>query len=273
VKTKTIIIVLLLAACKTTNKTADKNSQIIIQQSMSNTLTTPSGVKIEITQKGNGLKASAGDKVTVHYTGKLTNGKKFDSSVDRGQPFAFAVGTGQVIKGWDEAFLMLQVGDKATLTIPAEAGYGSRALDSIPANSTLVFDVELLSVKPKIKAQPFDVAGKDTATLESGLKYIMIKKGAGKAAAAGSNVSVHYTGYLPDGSIFDSSVERGEPIEFRLGEGRVIQGWEQGIALLNVGSQCRLIIPYQLGYGERGYPPVIPAKSTLVFDVELMDVN
>ena len=146
-------------------------------------------------------------------------------------------------------------------------------MDSIPANSTLIFEVELISVKPKISAQPYDVAGKDTLKLESGLEYIMVKQGAGKAASPGAKVSVHYTGYLKDGSIFDSSVERGEPIEFRLGEGRVIKGWEQGIALLNVGSKCRLIIPYTLAYGEQGYPPIIPAKATLVFDVELVDVN
>jgi peptidylprolyl isomerase len=168
---------------------------------------------------------------------------------------------------------MLQQGDKAVITIPPAVGYGERAMDSIPANSILVFDVELLSVKPKISAQPYDVAGKDTTKLPSGLEYIMVKQGAGKAAAPGASVSVHYTGYLADGSIFDSSVERGEPIEFRLGEGRVIKGWEQGISLLNAGSKCRLIIPYPLGYGEQGYPPIIPAKATLVFDVELMDVN
>jgi peptidylprolyl isomerase len=252
--------------CKTTSQTINELNQ------QSKIMTTASGVKIEITHKGNGIKPAEGDKVTVHYTGRLTDGTRFDSSVDRNSPFSFNVGTGQVIQGWDEAFLELQQGDKAIITIPPDAGYGSRAVGSIPANSTLVFEVELLSVKPKIKAIPYDVSGKDTQKLPSGLEYIMIKNGSGKQAAAGAMVSVHYSGYLSDGSLFDSSVERGEPIEFRLGEGRVIQGWEQGIGLLKVGSQCRLIIPYPLGYGEQGYPPVIPAKSTLIFDVELMDV-
>lgn len=185
----------------------------------------------------------------------------------------FNVGTGQVIKGWDEAFSMLQQGDKAVLTIPPDAGYGSRAVGTIPANSTLIFEVELLRVSPKIVPTPYNVQGKDTVKLPSGLQYIMVKEGTGKTAVSGATVAVHYSGYLEDGSMFDSSVERGEPISFRLGEGRVIQGWEQGIALLKTGSQCRLIIPYQLGYGEQGYPPVIPAKSTLIFDVELLEVN
>ncbi len=277
---KVILCVSVFAvACSSSKKTADSkvNSNSVTTQTqtsiMPTSLTTASGVQIVMHQKGTGIKPNNGDKITVHYTGTLLNGNKFDSSRDRNQPFAFTLGVGQVIKGWDEAFAMLQQGDRATLTIPPAAGYGERAVSGIPANSILIFDVELLSVKPKITPQPFDVAGKDTLKLKTGLEYIMVKQGSGKPAAPGAKVSVHYTGYLQDGSIFDSSVERGEPIEFRLGEGRVIQGWEQGIALLNVGSKCRLIIPYNLGYGEQGYPPVIPAKATLVFDVELMDVN
>ena len=236
-------------------------------------MTTESGVEIKITHKGKGARPSQGDRVIVHYTGKLEDGTKFDSSVDRDEPFRFNVGAGQVIRGWDEAFMMLEQGDKATLTIPAEAGYGKRAVGIIPANSTLVFDVELLEVIPKIKVVPYNVDGLEKQKLPSGLEYIMLKKGNGKSATQGSTVSVHYSGYLEDGTLFDSSVERGEPIEFMLGTGRVIQGWEQGIQLLNVGSQCRLIIPYQLGYGKQGYPPVIPEEATLVFDVELMDVK
>ena len=86
-------------------------------------------------------------------------------------------------------------------------------------------------------------------------------------------MKVHYSGYLQDGSMFDSSVERGQPLDFPLGQGKVIKGWDEGIALLKVGEKARLIIPQELGYGERGYPPIIPAKATLIFDVELVDVK
>jgi peptidylprolyl isomerase len=270
---KKVIVCLLIAISG--NAAAQKNA---IQNGknlnyMESNMVTKSGVKIEITEKGNGIIPSKGDRLTVHYSGKLTNGTKFDSSYDRNQPFTFMVGEGQVIVGWDEAFAQLHQGDKAILTVPAEAAYGNREVGGIPANSTLIFEVELLNVKPKIKAEPYDVKGKDTLKLASGLEYIVLKKGQGKPATVGTMVTVHYSGYLMDGSLFDSSVERGEPIEFRLGEGRVIEGWEQGIALLHVGSKARFIIPYSLGYGEQGYPPVIPAKATLVFDVELIDVN
>lgn len=362
------------------------------------TVKTASGLEYTITEKGNGKKAQIGDKVKVHYTGKLTNDTVFDSSVSRGQPFEFKLGAGQVIKGWDEAFQILEVGDKATIKFGPELGYGDRAMGKIPANSILIFDVELLGITEGPK--PFDVKGKDTLKTASGLKYIMVQinksgeqavagnkvvanytayfmdgkpfdssiernqplkatcgkaqlfpgldegisllrkgekarlfipsklafgeKGAGPIPAnadiyfdieivdvqkvvapvlydikgleakrtasgltyyevkrsgstvkaeAGKTVKVHYSGYLADGKMFDSSIERGEPIEFPLGEGRVIPGWEEGIALMNVGDKLRLIIPYTLAYGEQGRPPMIPAKAELTFDVELVDVK
>jgi peptidyl-prolyl cis-trans isomerase A (cyclophilin A) len=107
----------------------------------------------------------------------------------------------------------------------------------------------------------------------SGLMYVMEKEGTGKQATAGSTVKVHYTGKLTNGSKFDSSLDRGEPIEFPLGKGQVIPGWDEGIALFKVGGKGTLIIPYQLGYGERGYPPIIPAKAMLIFDIELIEVK
>lgn len=113
----------------------------------------------------------------------------------------------------------------------------------------------------------------DTTATESGLKYIVIEKGTGSSAEKDKAVEVHYTGYLLDGKIFDSSRERGEPIEFVLGTGKVIKGWDEGIALMSVGDKYRLIIPPGLAYGSKGAGNVIPPDATLVFDVELMSVS
>ena len=104
---------------------------------------TDSGLMYKITTHGDGKLAKAGDTVVMHYTGKFENGDVFDSSIDRDEPFVFPLGAGRVIKGWDEGVAYLHVGDKATFIIPPEIGYGSMKRGSIPANSTLIFDVEL----------------------------------------------------------------------------------------------------------------------------------
>ncbi|MDD3471398.1 MAG: FKBP-type peptidyl-prolyl cis-trans isomerase [Syntrophaceae bacterium] len=111
-------------------------------------LTTPSGLKIEFIQEGKGPNPKSGQKVTVHYTGTLMTGKKFDSSRDRNQPFTFALNAGEVIRGWDEAVSLLPIGSRAKVTIPPHLGYGPTGAGGvIPPNATLVFDIELISAK------------------------------------------------------------------------------------------------------------------------------
>ena len=113
----------------------------------SKVITTPSGLKYQILKRGSGRFATDGATVTVHYTGWLATGTKFDSSVDRGQPFQFTLGAGQVIKGWDEGVKGMRIGEKRKLFIPPDLGYGARgAGDVIPPNANLIFDVELLDV-------------------------------------------------------------------------------------------------------------------------------
>ncbi len=113
----------------------------------------------------------------------------------------------------------------------------------------------------------------DTVATTSGLKYIVIKQGAGAAPQSGQTVSVHYTGWFTDGRKFDSSIDRGEPFSFALGQGRVIRGWDEGVAMMRVGEKRRFIIPPQLGYGVSGHPAGIPPNATLIFDVELLGVR
>jgi len=112
-----------------------------------------------------------------------------------------------------------------------------------------------------------------TKPTESGLYYIETKKGDGAQAKAGDVVKVHYTGKLLNGKVFDSSYDRGKPIEFKLGQGNVIKGWDEGIAKMKVGGKATLIIPSKLAYGSREIPNVIPAYSTLVFEVELVEIK
>jgi FKBP-type peptidyl-prolyl cis-trans isomerase len=113
----------------------------------------------------------------------------------------------------------------------------------------------------------------DTVTTPSGLKYLILKVGDGAIATRGSTAVVHYTGWLTDGTKFDSSLDRGQPFPVTLGAGQVIQGWEEGLDGMRVGEKRKLIIPPALGYGSRGAGGVIPPDATLIFDVELMSIR
>ena len=136
-----ILVVIALAAAAITSLVARRNG------GGGDEVTTASGLKYVDVAQGTGATAQNGQMLTVHYTGTLQNGTKFDSSVDRGKPYQFRLGSGSVIKGWDEGLLGMKVGGKRKLTIPAALGYGARGSANIPPNSTLLFDVELLDAK------------------------------------------------------------------------------------------------------------------------------
>ena len=124
------------------------NNGFSISTTTDTNMETINGLKIEILKQGAGEAAKNGDRVTVHYVGTLLNGEKFDSSIDRGQPFSFILGNGQVIEGWEKGILGMKVGEKRKLTIPPELGYGMTGTPGgpIPPNATLIFEVELLKI-------------------------------------------------------------------------------------------------------------------------------
>lgn len=122
-------------------------------------------------------------------------------------------------------------------------------------------------------AQSEQAGSNPEVATESGLKYVDLIVGTGREAAAGNLVTVHYTGWLTNGTKFDSSVDRRDPFSFPIGSGKVIRGWDEGVAGMKVGGKRRLTIPPQLGYGARGAGGVIPPNATLVFDVELLEVK
>jgi FKBP-type peptidyl-prolyl cis-trans isomerase len=344
--------------------------------------TTASGLQYGVLKKGReGPSPAATDMVEVHYTGWLTNGKQFDSSRERGQPAKFPLNG--VIKGWTEGVQLMTPGARFKFVIPPELGYGDQDQGTIPPNSTLVFDVELLgfTALPKYEAGkpgaaqkklpsgvtcevlevgkgpmvgegeavalkyaifqeeklaecteqnghviagtkdtlpfeflkellgemrqgdvlrvevPANVAPslpkatvwrieltgihklpkfraldpEKTKTTASGLKYEVLKEGDGAQPKATDTVSALYTGWLPDGKMFDSAHARGMPSEFPLKQ--VIAGWTEGLQLMKAGGSCLFEIPGELAYGARGRPPLIPANQTLIFLVELVDVK
>lgn len=343
---------------------------------------TESGLEWGILKKGAGGEAPTdADTVEVHYTGWLTDGKKFDSSRDRGQTTKF--GVTQVIKGWTEGLKLMTPGMRCKFIIPSDIAYGDAGRPpSIPEKATLIFDVELVSVIRMPKMRPAN--DEKQTVLENGIKYELVKAGTGKAIAEGSGIALryaiwgakgqlldcteksgqtfggtldtmrwpfikslvkelkvggivradvpnelveqsqtatvwelellkvtvmpkfrlpaadkvvttqsglqyeaitqgegdaptasstvkaHYTGWLTDGKMFDSSHARGEPSEFPLG--RVIPGWTEGLQLMKPGSKFLFQIPPELGYGAK-VSGAIPANSVLIFLVELVEVK
>lgn len=233
---------------------------------------TKSGLKYRIRRKGEGQKPAAQDTVSVHYKGWLDNGKEFDSSYARGESIEFPLKG--VIAGWTEGMQLVGKGGMIELEIPHELGYGEKGTQGIPGKATLHFLVELLEVtegpKPVVPGASDKDAPKEFTATKSGLKYRILRKSDGVKPKATNTVKVHYKGTLDDGTQFDSSYDRGEPISFPLN--RVIPGWTEGMQLVGQGGMIELEIPHELGYGERGTRG-IPGKATLHFIVELLDVK
>jgi len=238
--------------------------------------TTESGLMFHDFAEGTGELPAEGSTVVVDYSGFLEDGTLFDTSMRRSRPFVFSLGKGQVIKGWDEGIATMKVGGRRQLKIPSDLAYGPAGRPpKIPPASTLIFDVELKEIRaPRVAPETWHaVAEGDWTVTESGLKYYDIEVGGGAAPSEGKLVEVDYTGWLTDNTKFDSSLDRPDPIRFPLGKGRVIPGWDEGIASMKVGGKRVLYIPFSLAYGEAGRPPVIPEKADLIFQVELISSN
>jgi len=231
---------------------------------------TASGLATTVLTKGTGKERPTDqDQVKVHYTGWTTDGKMFDSSVQRGEPTKF--GVTQVIAGWTEALKLMVVGEKRRLWIPAKLAYGETPRMGAPSGN-LTFDVELLEIIAPPKA-PEDVSAPPATAKKtaSGLRYRVLKKGTGaNHPKATDRVTVHYSGWTTDGKMFDSSVARGEPASFSLNG--VIKGWTEGVQLMVEGEKVRFWIPAALAYGDKPARPGTPS-GMLVFDIELLQIR
>lgn len=242
---------------------------------------TESGLMYEHTKEGAGASPVKGDEIHVHYTGFLEDGTQFESSRDRATDLKLTYKVQQIFKGWEEAFGMMKEGGQMKIVLPPWLGFGENGKGQIPPNAHLVFDLELIGVKDleaenKIKGKGFyeEMSPKypDAKQTKSGLMYIVTEEGTGAYPQANQEVEVHYTGWLTDGSKFDSSKDRDATFKFPLGQGRVIKGWDEGIALCKVGGKITLIIPHWMAYGETARPS-IPANSTLIFEVDVISVK
>lgn len=235
-------------------------------------IVTDSGLRYIEIEEGSGPAPQTGEVVAVHYRGTLDDGSEFDNSYDRGEPIQFALGRGMVIPGWDEGIALMKKGGKAKLVIPPDLAYGEQGAGGglIPPSATLTFEVELVDIYAGSPDKPTAVRESQYTTTESGLKYYDIRPGDGISPTPGELISVHYTGWLEDGTKFDSSLDRGQPFSFVLGAGEVIAGWDEGVAGMQINGKRQLVIPPELAYGATGAGGVIPPNATLIFEVELV---
>jgi FKBP-type peptidyl-prolyl cis-trans isomerase len=234
---------------------------------------TPSGLAWKVLSKGKGT-AFPGphDKVTINFTGWAPDGEIIASSIPDGEPWTFLMD--DLIKGLSEGLRAMGKGEKRRLWIPAALATSGRPKRRGPAGPS-VFDVELVEfVKmPDPIVVPDDVAAPpaEAKRTASGIAYRFLKRGKGKDhPTATSNVEVHYSGWTPDGKLFDSSVTRGQPTRFPLSA--VIKGWTEGVQLMVVGDKVRFWIPSELAYGDKPSRPGAPV-GPLVFDIELLSIK
>lgn len=218
----------------------------------SGAIITPTGLRIEEEVVGDGPVVEAGDMVFVHYTGWLSDGTKFDSSLDRGQPFLFVLGMGHVIPGWDEGVTGMHVGGVRRLTIPGDLAYGEQGVPGIiPPNETLTFEVELLSL----------------ATVE--IQELVI--GEGPEVVMGDTVGLAYSGFLENGEMFDSTQNHGQLLRFTLGAREMLPGLELAALGMRLGGKRLVTIPPELAFGAQGAGDLIPPGATLIFELELVE--
>ena len=220
--------------------------------------TTDSGLKYVDVVVGTGATPAADDWVTVEFTATLQDGQVIGATREQG--LASRIPLAEIAKelpGWSEGVSTMKVGGTRRLVIPPQLAYGSQGAGGvIPPDATLIFEVDLINTQPAPKVDITDIV-----------------VGTGAEAVPGKSVSVNYTGTLTNGVVFDSSFQRNEPITLTLGAGQVIPGWEQGLQGMKVGGTRVLTIPSDLAYGPQGAGSTIPPNATLVFQIELVNVE
>lgn len=232
---------------------------------------TESGLYYRVLREGEGKQVQAGDVVIYHYTFGLPGSDKvIDDSYKRNKPEATGVGnTVDGIPGLSEGLMLSRVGDIIELNIPPKLGLGDKVMAGVPPNSSLYYKLEILGTKEQSKA--WDITDKAMQVGMMGMQYYIIEEKEGEFIMPGDRVKVHYQGFLTDGRKFDSSYDRGEPLEIVIGQGQVIRGWEIALTQMREGEKVKYIIPYSLAYGEPGYR-TIPPRADLIFDMEVVEV-
>lgn len=218
-----------------------------------------------------GFKAMPGDRIQLEFVGKVQGGQIFSDTKLAGSPFTFILGQGTVIKAWEEKLLGVQAGQKFNMVVPPELGYGEQDLGIIPPNSTLEFEMEVISVSRVIRDQIESLQKDSLKELLPGVLIYDEKLGTGRVTKLGNKLKVRYTGWLKNGREVSSNRAEINDASFVLGAETVIPGWEKGLVGIQKGSVRWLELSPSMGYAEKPLAK-IPPFSTLIYKVEVMDI-
>lgn len=300
-----IVMLFILVSCKKDNPYTPEREASLIKEWIDTNIKndkdiqkTLTGLSYIVEKVGIGPEVQVGDTVTVKFIGSFVDGTIFDASAYySGGTFTFVHKdidlNKQMIQGWEEAIAVLKLGGRAVFLIPSDKAFGAAGKDGIPPYSPLVFTIEIVNIVYKNKEEdPFAIytpereAGlikewietmnrnnKDIKTTTTGIKYIVEKIGSGELVKAGNTVTVKYTGMFLDGQVFDASSLRGDgTMTFIHKTNRMIQGWEEGIEVLNKGASAAFLVPSAKAYGTTGQGS-IPPNTPLIFIIEVTNIK
>lgn len=250
-----------------------------------------SGLYIIPLEKGKGRCPVKGERVELDFAASLLNGQSVGSTFDSPEKFSFVLGEGLVIQGWEEVVPKMHLGERVRAIIPFDLAYGEHQVGSIPAYANLVYDIKLLGITPAAEVQAekerseqalksdsemalvrYLDANKITEHTLSGLYYDKMLVTQGVQPRKGQTARIKFVASFLDGTPLGDSDQLGGGYEFVVGRGQVLKGLDEGVSMMHVGEKARLVLPYTLAYGTKGYEN-IPPYTNLVFDVDLLEVK
>jgi peptidylprolyl isomerase len=239
--------------------------------------TTESGLQYYFLEEGDGEMPTTGEVASVSFTGWLEDGSRFANSQE-GVPIQFIVGDEQIIPGWDEMVLLMQIGDVVQIIVPPELGLGEEGSPNgtIPPNATLTFEMELTAIEPPPPTPtpappPTSVDESDYTVTESGLKFFSITDGTGDLIEVGDLVMAHYTMWLEDGTQLETSYDFGQPIQIVVGDSQAGPGWDEAMLMMSSSGKAQFVVTPELAYGDQAGNA--PTEGNLIFELEILEVT
>ena len=239
--------------------------------------TTESGMQYVFLTEGDGETPQLGEVANVTFAGWLEDGQKFADSQD-GVPIPFIVGEEQIVPGWDEMVLLMQVGDEVQFILPPELGLGETGSPNgtVPPNATLIFEMTLVSIEPPPPTPtpappPTSIEESEYTVTDSGLKFFSITDGSGELIQAGDLVTLHYTMWLEDGTQLETSYDFGQPVQLVAGDGQAGPGWDEALMMMSSSSKAQFVLTPELAFGDQAANA--PTEGNLIFELEVIDVT